>query len=69
MAAVGKITEDQRVLMVKLYASGKTTVQIGERLQVSPTRLTVGCIAVVLLFEGLGKPRQGVNFVMMHSMN
>jgi intein-encoded DNA endonuclease-like protein len=37
VAAVGKITEDQRVLMVKLYASGETTVQIGERLQVSPT--------------------------------
>jgi transposase len=37
---VGKITEDQRVLMVKLYASGKTTVQIGERLQVSPTTVS-----------------------------
>ena len=55
--------------MVKLYASGETTVKIGQYLQVSPSRLTIGCAAVVLLFEGLGKPRQGVNFVMMHSMN
>jgi len=33
---VGKITEDQKVLMVKLYASGETTVKIGQYLQVSP---------------------------------
>jgi transposase len=34
---VGKITENQKALMVKLYASGKTTVQIGQYLQVSPS--------------------------------
>ena len=66
---MGKITEDQKAFMVKLYASGETTVKIGQYLQVRLLRLTIGCAAVVLLFEGLGKPRQGVNFVMVHSMN
>ena len=33
---MGKITEDQKVLMVKLYASGETTVKIGQYLKVSP---------------------------------
>jgi len=31
---VGKTTEDQKAFMVKLYASGETTVQIGRYLQV-----------------------------------
>jgi transposase len=34
---VGKITEDQKAFMVKVYASGETTVQIGQYLQVSPS--------------------------------
>jgi transposase-like protein len=34
---VGKTTEDQKAFMVKLYASGETTVQIGQYLQVSPS--------------------------------
>jgi Homeodomain-like domain len=33
----GKTTEDQRAFTVKLYASGETTVQIGQYLQVSPS--------------------------------
>ncbi|MGZ6590259.1 MAG: helix-turn-helix domain-containing protein [Solirubrobacteraceae bacterium] len=34
---MGKITEDQKAFMVKLYASGETTVKIGQYLQVSPS--------------------------------
>ena len=34
---MGKITEDQKAFIVKLYASGETTVQIGQYLQVSPS--------------------------------
>jgi len=34
---VGKITEDQKAVMAILYASGETTVQIGQYLQVSPS--------------------------------
>lgn len=34
---MGKTTEDQKAFIVKLYASGKTTVQIGQYLQVSPS--------------------------------
>ena len=66
---MGKTTEDQKAFMVKLYTSGETTVQIGQYFRSRLLRLTIGCTAVVLLFEGLGKRQRGVKFVMMHSMN
>jgi transposase-like protein len=33
---MGKVTDDQKVRIVELYTSGESTLQIGQRLQVSP---------------------------------
>jgi transposase-like protein len=34
---VGKVTEDQKTLMIELYRSGDSTLQVARRLQISPT--------------------------------
>jgi DNA-binding CsgD family transcriptional regulator len=47
---VGKITEDQKAFMVKLYASGKTTVQIGQYLQVSTSAGYIAEKIIVFLY-------------------
>ena len=36
---MGKLTSDQRVCIVELYTSGESTVQIGQRFQVSPATI------------------------------
>lgn len=63
------ITDDQKALIVKLYASGESTVRIARRLGFPLLQSTTGCIAAALLFEDPARPRYGARFAKMHSMS
>jgi transposase len=58
MVVVGKITENQKVLMVELYASGESTEKIGQRLQVSASSVNIYLHRLGVALRGRPSRRQ-----------
>src|SRR5882757_9667965 len=58
MVGFGKITEDQKVLMVELYASGESTAKIGQRLQVSDSSVNIYLHRLGVVLRGPRPKRQ-----------
>lgn len=55
---MGKVTEDQKVRMVELYASGESTTQIGQHLQVSTSTVNQWLHRLGVVLRGRSARRQ-----------